>query len=236
MSLVLIALLACSSSKAYADEPESTDVRPALFHPDGPGEYRLRFGAGLLLDILPRSLVEAELRQALRVAVSGRLGLPYGFSIDLAANGIVLYNEALLGVSWSVSLSKHVSMRATERFGAWYGFVPLSGFDTAGWGLLQVPGVAIGLRYGPHRFTLSADLYLTSAHRIAFGDADVLVRVTRVAGAALGFTVESPAFGAGSLYYAVELFYTTQDYQLWLVFADSQARSLYPRFLLGYAF
>lgn len=234
--LITVASFACAPPRALADDTEPPVARAALFHPDGPGELRLRVGAGLLLDILPRSLVEAELRQALRVAATVRLGLPYRFGVELSVDGIVFYNEALLGVSWSVALGEDVSIRVVERFGVWVGLVPLSGFDTVGWGLLQVPGIAVGLRYGPHRFTLHADVYLTSAHHVAFGDAEVVAQVVRLAGAAFGVKVESPGVGDGSVYYGVELFYTTPDYQLWLAFSDTQTRSLYPRFVFGYAF
>jgi hypothetical protein len=227
--LVIIGFFACSPPGAHADDAQPAEARGALFHPDGPGELRLRVGAGLLLDILPRSLVEAELRHALRVAATARLGLPYQFGVELSVDGIVFYNEALLGVSWSVALGEDVSIRVVERFGVWVGLVPLAG-------LLHVPGIAVGLRHGPHRFTLHADLYLTSAHHVAFGDAEVVVQVVRLAGAAFGVKVESPGVGDGSVYYGVELFYTTPDYQLWLAFSDTQTRSLYPRFVFGYVF
>lgn len=228
VSLATLLVALSASANARADDG-------FLFHPEGPGRWRVRVGAGGEFDLLPRALVESELRVVPRVAVHARLGMPWGFSADLTLRAVVLDNMAAAGLAWSRAFGPF-SVQVQARFGAAFGWVFLDGFDLAFRSWILSPGVSFGLRVGPHRITLAVDGHVVLGQSVDVGEATVSRARDRAD--ALGITLisETTAGRRGRIYLGVTALIARPDWQLWLAFSDSNQPSLYPRFMVGYVF
>ena len=207
-----------------------------LFHPDGPGRLRWRASVGILVDILPRRVVESELREIPQLTGNFRLGLPFGFSTDFRASGNVIGNQLALGVAWSHRIGDF-SFSAVDHQGVWLGFVGVEGFDAKGWGLVNLPGLAIGVPMKNVRFSLLGEVIVTFAQHTTLGDAS---RTSRqglgVAGTSATLTVENLLDAGGIVYFGAGLLRTAPGYQAWVAFSDENAKLPYPRFVGGYVF
>ena len=212
-------------------------ARPALlFYPTSPRPFAWRAGVGLLVDVLPSRIVESEQRQVPMLTGAVRLGLPVGFAADVRARAIVIQNQLELGVSWGHEWS-WLSVSIQNHIGPWFGTVGVEGFDTSAWGMLETPGVSVGVAWRDVRFSLLEEAIVTFAQRTTLGDTTKTTRDgTAFAGTATTLTVETLLEGGGVPWFGVGLLWTRPDYQAWLAFSDERARVLYPRFVVGYAF
>lgn len=236
--VVLAVITEASSGRGEEGTPVGEARRPAalLFYPESPRAFDWRIGAGLLVDVLPLRVVESEQRQIPQITAAFRLGLPAGLAADLRARAIVIQNQLELGVSWSFRI-KALSLALHNHLGAWFGFVGFSGFDTSAWGLVETPGVSLGLPWRDVRFSLMGEALFTFAQHTTLGDATTTSRQgATFSGTAATLTVETLLDNAGVPYFGVGLLWTQPDYQAWLAFSDERARVIYPRFVGGYAF
>lgn len=207
-----------------------------LFHPDGPGEYRLRAAAGVLVDILPRQTVENELRTVPQLTGDARFGLPHGLSASARVRAIYITNQLELGAIWSHRVGDF-SFGVMDHFGFWYGVIELEGFDTTGWGYLNQPGVSFGVPMGDTRFSFSVEGIVMLSQHVRLGDTTHVSRQNAtLAGAQLTLIVENFVGERGDVYYGVAAMYAQPDYQAWIAFSDSRSHIWYPRLLAGYAF
>jgi hypothetical protein len=225
------------ADRATTPRSASTSVsRGLLFHPDGPGQYRLRLGVGASMAVLPLKVVQSETRQLPQLAVNLRFGLPYDFSVDLRANAILITNQVELGVIWATRPSS-VRLMIFDHHGINYGFVGVQGFDASSWEWINKPGLGVGFHRDPVHFTLTLELIYTLGQHARLGD---LSRVSNYnagfTGTAFGITVENVLRSQAIVYYGISLLRTAPNYELWLAFSDQRARLLYPRFFAGYVF
>ena len=209
-------------------------IPPLLYHPSGPGEGRWVLGLGATTDVLATALVESEARIVPRVHTAFRYGLPAGFTLDTSLDSIVMTNELRLGVSWSIDLGP-VTVGLSDHIGIVFGHVAFSGFDTTTLGMSHYPGASIGFNLGPHALSLGFKALLAHAHFLRFGDAGVGQRKTIFHGVSFELMFESE-LGDGRLFYGATVFRASPDYQLWLVFSDSDLKMEFVRFKVGYAF
>jgi hypothetical protein len=231
-AVCVIAIALAPRTATAEDEPP----RGSLFYPDGPGEHRLRVGAGALLDVLPRQTVENELRSIPKLTANVRYGLPWGFSADARLAAIYLENELEVGAAWSLRLGP-VSTMVFDHSGVWYGIVDVDGFDASAWGFMNQPGVGVGLPWQDIRFTFTAEAIVMLQKHVQLGDSTQSSRKqVEWAGLALRLVVENLLDDGGDIYYGVGAMYAQPDYQAWLAFSDSRAHLWYPRFVAGYAF
>jgi len=239
-ALVALAMVA-TASLASADDTSMPEVatppaRALLFYPESPRAYDWRVGAGLLVDVLPTRVVESEQRQIPQVTGVFRLGLPAHFATDLRARAILIQNSIELGVSWSARVHA-LSFAFQNHLGPWFGFVGLEGFDTSAWGLVETPGVSIGLPWREVRFSLAGEAIITFAQHTTLGDATRTSRQgATFSGTVTTLTVETLLESGGVPYFGAGILWTQPDYQAWLAFSDERARVIYPRFVAGYAF
>jgi len=236
--LALLVLTTASSARGAEGEPER-DAAPSpalLFYPQSPRAFDWRVGAGLLVDVLPTRTVESEQRQIPQVTASFRLGLPANFSADLRVRAVVLQNQIELGVARSFRIGD-LSLALHNHLGPWFGYVGFEGFDATAWGLVETPGLSIGLPWREVRFSLMAEAIVTFAQHTTLGDATTTSRQgATFSGTATTLTVETLLDSGGAPYFGVAVLWTQPDYQAWLAFSDERARIIYPRFVAGYAF
>jgi hypothetical protein len=232
-----LAFSVCGAARGDRAGDEQLQPKTALlFYPTSPAPFDWRFGAGALVDVLPARVVESEQRQVPQLTAAFRLGLPLGFSTDLRARAIVIQNQLELGIAWSYA-TRYASFGVQNHLGPWFGAVGLEGFDASAWGILETPGVSVGVPWREVRFTLTGEAIFTFAQHTTLGDATRTSRQgTSFAGTATTLSVETLLEGGGVPYFGVGLLWTRPDYQAWLAFSDERARILYPRFVGGYAF
>jgi hypothetical protein len=238
-ALAMLGVLA-TTTHAFGDDRTSKDVAPPppalLFYPDSPRALDWRVGAGLLVDVLPTRVVESEQRHIPQVTGTLRLGLPAGFATDLRIRAVVIQNQIEVGVAWSFRVAA-LSVALQNHLGPWFGYVGFEGFDASAWGLLETPGISVGLPWREVRFTLTGEAIVTFAQHTTLGDTTRTSRQgTTFSGTATTFTVETLLDSGGIPYFGVGILWTQPDYQAWLAFSDERARIIYPRFVAGYAF
>jgi hypothetical protein len=226
-----------AAQAAETESPRDAEApTPLLFYPESPRAWDWRIGAGLLVDVLPTRVVESEQRQIPQVTLGFRLGLPAAFSVDLRLRAIVVQNQLELGVARSFRIGA-LSLALHDHLGPWFGFVGVEGFDASAWGLVETPGVSVGLPWRDVRFSLMAEAIVTFAQHTTLGDATRTSRQgATFSGTATSLTVETLLEGGGAPYFGITLLWTQPDYQAWLAFSDERARILYPRFVAGYGF
>jgi hypothetical protein len=206
-----------------------------LFYPEGPGKFEWRLGVGGLVDVLPRRIVQSEMRQVPMVAVQARVGLPAGFSADARLAAIVIDNQLEAGVAWHHYVGP-VALGVQQHLGFWVGTVGFQGFDATGWGFLFKPGLSAGVPMGSVRFTLTGEAIYTFGQHVRLGN-DTLARGQLVfAGTGLTLTVENLLDSGRLWYFGVGVLRTLPSYQAWLAFSDERHPLAYPRFFGGYAF
>lgn len=224
------ALLLTLSARARADE------RPSLAYPDVPTETRARVGVGMTVDVLPRSLVESEIRQVPKAVVTARATTPFGLYALGRLSANVLANELSASAGYARELGP-VAVAVHERVAFWLGYVGVSGFDTTAWGLMTMPGASVGVRTSSgFRVTARFELLLVHAQHVQLPGATIERKRFVVAGGSLGITVEDRAGETGLLYYGVTATLASPDYQLWLAFSDVDRKRVYPTLFAGYAF
>jgi len=229
------ASVAAVSAPDAARETTPT-ARGPLVYPEGPGRYRVRFGAGASMDVLPLKIVQSETRQVPQVLAQVRYGLPFGFSADARLTAIVVKNQLELGIAWSKRIRK-VWLSVFDRHGFSYGFVGVQGFDAKSWGWLNKPGLAVGFPFDYLRFTISYELIYTLTQHTRLGDLTTVRKLDAgYAGDSLTVTVETMLRNGGVIFYGIGLSRTAPNYELWLAFSDQRARFPHPRFFAGYAF
>jgi hypothetical protein len=207
---------------------------PMLYHPSGPGEGRWVLGLGATTDVLATALVESEARVVPRVHAAFRYGLPAGFTLDTSLDTIVMTNEFRIGVRWAIDIGP-VTLGVSDHIGLVFGHVAFTGFDTTTLGMSHYPGASLGFSLGPHAVSLGFKTLLAHMHYVRFGDAGVGQRRTIFHGVSFELMFESE-LGGGRLFYGATVFRASPDYQLWLVFSDSDLKLEFVRFKVGYAF
>ncbi len=239
LALPIVGVLTTTSLAFGNEHAVEADVREpsALLHyPESPRPFDWRIGAGLLVDVLPTRVVESEQRQIPQVTGAFRLGLPAGFSADLRVRAIVIQNQLELGVGWSFRI-KALSVALHNHLGPWFGYLGFEGFDATAWGLVETPGVSVGVPWREVRFSLTGEAIFTFAQHTTLGDATKTSRQgAAFSGTATTLTVETLLDSGGVPYFGVGVLWTQPDYQAWLAFSDERARIVYPRFVAGYAF
>ena len=226
-----------SASVTPSDVGATPKPRPALLHyPESPGAFDWRAGAGVLVDVLPTRVVESEQRQIPQITGALRLGLPANFSASVRARAIVISNQLELGAGWSAHVGP-VSVALQNHVGAWFGAVGVDGFDATAWGLLETPGVSVGIPWRDLRLSLTEEAVISFSQHTTLGDATTASRrAVTFSGTASTLVVETLLRGGGAPWFGFGLLWTQPDYQAWLAFSDERARILYPRFVAGYGF
>lgn len=223
-----------ATESGSAEDAHDVATPSPLYHPAGPKAGEWVLGLGATTDVLPTALVESEARVVPRVHAAFRYGLGHGFTLDSSLDAIVLTNEWRLGVSWSIDLGP-LTLGLSDHLGFVFGHVPVSGFDTSVVGLSHYPGASLGFELGPHAVSLGFKALLAHLHNVRFGEAQVGKAKTIFHGVAFELMFESE-LGSGRLCYGATIFRASPDYQLWLVFSDSDLKLEFVRFKVAYAF
>ena len=232
----MIASLLGLEHAARAESGADSAERRMLYYPAPRGTGLRRFALGLSVDVLPRRLVESELRQVPKLAVAARFGLPSElfFNARVLANGFV--NELSLAFGGALRWNQ-LAGGAHARGAFWLGYVGVEGFDTTSWGVLTFPGLSVGYaRMDGVHVSAGLEAILVHAQHVQLPDADVERVRFDLAGFIASVAVETALGNGGLIYYGVAVSWARPDYQLWLAFSDNDRWQPYPTFFAGYGF
>lgn len=219
-------------SAATTEEIEAEDF---LHYPAGLeyGEFRGLFGVSIT--ILPKILVEDQIRQSPLVTGQLRFGLPLNFSVEGALSTNIIANYVTLGPRWGLDFGRF-AFGLSAKLGYWYGFAPIEGFDIVATSWMNIPGVEFGLRLDEVRTTLRAEALIVTALRITSDDIETRTSKNEVAGYALDFRIEQPFWGNSSTALGLRLNYSKTMYQAWLAFSTLDVYQIYPEFTIALLF
>ncbi len=204
-------------------------------HPIGPpvGKWSLGLGAGV--DMLPRRLVESEIRQLPHAWLRSRLGLGKNWFFSQRANVVVIDNQFQLGVGWGHAIGAF-AFGLHDHLGVTWGTIGVEGFDAQGWALAHNPGVSVEYPLRGVYSTLTVEALILHARHITVGAASLTEKHITLQGMSVALNFESPVGANNVVFYGLAVNYATPDYQLWLAFSDADKPQIYPRFFAGYAF
>ena len=235
---IVIILILVASQPSYAEtfSVGETQVGP-LFSPEGPGVGRYRLGVGMQLEILPVRLVESEQQEIPEVAAAFRYGLPYNLTLDARFHGVVIKNDADVGVSWTLKFG-NVYVAPSLRLGLRFGWMNSASFDTNSWGLVTRPGVAAGFSWRNLRFSISQEFILSHDQHIRIGDIQLRIPGNfDYEGIVVTAVVETITPQGKILYFGFGLQWTSNYDQAWIAFSDDHtSRAYFPRLMAGYVF
>ena len=235
LPLMLTANFAVSPRRALAQGAEPARRPDFVAHPRGPtlGQWSLGFGAAV--DVLPRRLVESEVRQLPRVWGRSRLGLGREFYFSQRANVIVIDNQLQVGAGWGIAFGA-LSLGVHDHFGLTWGTLGVEGFDATGWAFAHNPGLSVSCPLRAVESTLSVEALVLHARHAAVGELSLTEKRMSFQGLSAALTFESVLSSLNVVFYGVAALYAKPDYQLWLAFSDAEQPILFPRFFGGYAF
>lgn len=243
-TITLAFALIGSVARADSPPPDAASRPPLgklIFHPEGPGRFRLTGSLGILWDYPPQRVVEGQVSAFPMAEINVRWGLPLGFSAVSRIQTAFVTNEALIGASWThvfddIPGSPSIAIRVLggASFGGLVGF----GFDSFLFAGILRPGLAVGWKWRSQEvsFTLREDIVLSTAQTGLFGGSAARTSDARLVGSETAIVVENPVHGGGTWYFGAALMITRASYALWLPFSADEAFVAYPRFFAGHAF
>jgi len=227
--LVLLVLRVAVSSGMEA----GADTHLAFPRAYEPGT--LRYSLGLSLTLLPRAVVEEEIRQIPMVNAALRWALPLNFSLTAGVSTVYITNVASAGVMWSQTHGG-ISFAVADEFSYWFGVADMSGFDTQAMGLFNRPSLSIGADIDAHKITLKTEMLLLLTQHTYFGAASVSRVKPEIAGIAATLCLEQEAWRSAFISFAFRANYARPNYQVWLAFSVQDAWMFYPELQAAYIF
>jgi len=219
--LVLLVLRVAVSSGMEA----GADTHLAFPRAYEPGT--LRYSLGLSLTLLPRAVVEEEIRQIPMVNAALRWALPLNFSLTAGVSTVYITNVASAGVMWSQTHGG-ISFAVSDEFSYWFGVADMSGFDTQAMGLFNRPAVSAGVDIDSYKLTVKTEVLALLTQHTYFGSASVSRIKPEIAGIATTLFLEQDLWQSTSIMLAFRGNYARPNYQVWLAFSVQDVWLFYP--------
>lgn len=208
---------------------------PFLSFPSSYASGRVQWSIGASLAIMPRAVVEEEIRQIPMIDANVRYGLFDAVSLTGSFSTIYLTNVATAGLHWTFSLGDvHASIGDNVSY--WFGTATMQGFDTQVMGLVTVPGVSAGMDFDGSLVTLRSELLVPISQHTYFGSASVGRVKPEIAGIVESITLEQDLWHGTFLSFEFRGHYARPNYQLWLAFAVQDRWLFYPEIRTAFLF
>ncbi len=207
--------------------------REFVYFPKAIPAWDISHTAGISLAILPRAIVEEEIRQVPVLDYQLRLGLPYNFSINTRVSAVYIANQASIGLQWSYSYDDF-SFSIGDNTAYWYGFADIDGFDIVATGWMNYPFISIGADLEEVYLTIKAEMLIITNQNTSVGETSLYNQRNKMAGYAVSFAIEQPFWKDNDFLLAVRLNYATFMYQSWLAVSTSDNKRMFPEFIIGF--
>ena len=226
---VTLAFLACSGPLRLAAQ-DYTD-RVFISYPGAMKTWAFRAAAGVSVTVLPRQLVEEELRQVPMLGGEARFGLPLNLSLTARAATNVITNGAGIGALWSLRIRRFALAIGDEQ-AFWYGFATVDGFDLRAHGWLNFPSISAGFAFDEFILSLKAEAQLVTYQRTVAGEIGVQSKKNTISGVAFTVAVEQPFWADRHFKVGAKINYSRQLYHAWLAFGTFNEFLAYPEFFV----
>jgi hypothetical protein len=197
--------------------------------------WHARLSGGLSLMILPRTLVEQEIRQLPMLTMEAREDLPLRFTAIGRIRSNVIANYGSLSGQWNIYTGR-ISLSVGDEFAYWYGFATLEGFDLTAEGWINFPHVLVGLDFQEFAVTLRAEAQIVTFQKTTAGETVVRANKNLLSGFAIALFIEQPLWKAHNVSLGLKLNYSQQMYQSWLAFSTFRDYLPYTEFVFGFLF
>lgn len=185
--------------------------------------------------ILPRKIVQEEVRTLPLVGFSLRGGLPYDFGWNVQARTVYISNYLRTGLSWSHRIG-NVAVGVFAQAGVFIGAAGFEGFDTRTYAVHSFPGISIGLQSEDSFLTLQGEFIYQHWQQITFGKSSVFRRQRLWSGVMISLTSEQQFFEMGRICAGLRLYYVNPDYHAWIAFFDNPQKQIIPELFIGFVF
>lgn len=170
-----------------------------------------------------------------QLAITARLGLPLGFSVDFRARTLFVAGAASFGAAWSYRVGR-VTLGVQDHQGGAFGKFEETSASATTRAFVNEPGLSAGVAFDDLYLSVTAEVIVVFNQRTEAQTGGELSRGgANVGGAALTFVAEK-TFGWGLLYAGAAWARTTADYLSWFAYSEARSRFSYLRLMAGYAF
>lgn len=201
-----------------------------------PGSFssgEIVYSAGLSLTLLPRQIVEEEIRHIPMVNASLRYGFPSNFSVIAHLSTVYITNALSVGLIWSIPYDGF-AFAMCDELSYWFGIADLNGFDTNAMGLINRPSVSAGIDVDGYKISAKTEMIVLLAHHTYFGTASVGRFKPELAGIATTFILEQEIAHTAFMSFSLRANYARPNYQIWLAFSVQDRWLLFPEIQLSY--
>lgn len=220
------------SSSLLCGEPHT---EPYISFPRSFEYSAFHYSIGASITIFPRFVVEEEIRQIPMVNALFRYGLPSNFSLTAQVSTVYITNVVSLGAMWSHSIGD-VSYAIVDEFSYWFGFAEVEGFDTNAMGLVNRPGICVGVDIDSYKITAKSELLVLISQHTYFGSASVGRVKPEIAGIISSVVLEQDIWNSTYMSFALRANYARPNYQIWLAFSVQDKWLLYPDLQISFLF
>ena len=215
-------------SQSYSD-------KEFLQYPRAFERWHFQNVVGFNLTVLPRAIVEEEIRQFPLLSYEARIGLPWNFSATGKIGSNVITNLGSISTQWSYSFGRF-ACAVGDEVAFWYGFSEIDGFDLTAQGWLNFPHVTVGFAFDDFMLSVRAETQIITFQSTVAGETEVKSNKNAFSGFALGFVIEQPFWKNQHVKLGLKINYSKQMYQSWLAFSTFQDYLFYPEFSFGFIF
>ncbi|MCX6136316.1 MAG: hypothetical protein NTV54_02320 [Ignavibacteriales bacterium] len=201
--------------------------------PASRGANRMSFDIGMSLTLLPRSVVEEEIRQIPMIDFRARWDFSRHFVLTGRISTIYIANQCALGIWWMGRVGP-VAFAAGDEVAYWYGTADMEGFNTAAMGLLTYPAVSMGLLVDDVFISVKETALISISQHTYVGDVNIGRIKPSVTGVATTLALEQPLWKHHMIATRLTLNYARPQYQTWLAFTPASTWLMMPEFSFSY--
>ncbi|MFA6541078.1 MAG: hypothetical protein WCT99_05690 [Bacteroidota bacterium] len=228
--VVLLCLASISVSSA-----QGIKESPFIAFPKPYESGMMHYSVGAALTLLPRQIVEEEIRQLPMVTVALRYGLPENFSVTAQLSTVYITNVVSAGAQWSMQTG-NAAFALADEFSYWFGVADMDGFDTKAMGLINRPSISAGIQIDDDKVTVRSELLVMISQHTYFGSASVGRVKPEIVGVVTSLCLEQEILKSTSMSFALRANYALPNYQLWLAFSVQDRWLMYPEIQLSFLF
>jgi hypothetical protein len=231
MKYLFLGISLLLTSSAFAQEAE----REYILHPDPIPEGKFQSGLGLLMVVLPRQIVEEQIRSVPMLDYQCRYGLPENFSLLGRVSSNYLTNSVSIMPQWAHEFNR-LSVGVGFGLAYWFGFVNMDGFNVTASSWLNSPNVFFGVDFVDWLLTVWFDTQIIATRSTKTEGVEVGTDKNSVASYGIGLAIEQPFFGRTSSVISFKANFAKALYHAWLAFSTFNNYLLYPELTFSLLF
>jgi hypothetical protein len=232
-SIVTAAIVLCGVVGTRA-QSDTTATRYYVHEPWPLPSGQSAWMIGATMTVLPQPLVENEI-PAPAFDMRARYGLPENFALVGRLNTNIINNMLSLGGQWVYTIGRF-SVAVGDAFTGFYGRLDQASFNAnTGMALATVPFVRLGYHGPDFSFSITGDaMYVITAKTTIDDIENTTVRQPWNSGG-LTFAVEQPFFNTSEITLGMNLSWSRNPWQTWLLYNTFDEFMMYPEFFVGFA-